>query len=300
MTQVDPDPVAQDARPGWRETIEADPLGLVTHRHGEAEESGPAPSQQRELIRLVAGVAVLIGLGFLAGYGETVLVVLALIACIVAHEAGHFFAAQRGGVKVTEFFVGFGPRVWSVRRGETEYGVKALPLGGYCRIIGMNNLDPVDPSDEPRTYRSASLGRRLLIDVAGSTTHFVIALLVLFSMFFWTGDNGNYLTDVPASNPIIAISGLASGSSPGPGGWFPRRRSDPCHRRAILHVLGGNGRLHSCACRGATRRDGEPGRTHPPPLSGAVDLAKVKVALGAGARRRRLPPAALSASSASG
>ena len=57
-------------------------------------------------------------------------------------------------MKVTEFFVGFGPRIWSIKRGETEYGVKAIPLGGYCRIIGMTNLEEVDPDDEPRAYRS--------------------------------------------------------------------------------------------------------------------------------------------------
>ena len=57
-------------------------------------------------------------------------------------------------MKVTEFFVGFGPRIWSFRRGETEYGVKAVILGGYCRIIGMTNLEEVAPEDEPRAYRS--------------------------------------------------------------------------------------------------------------------------------------------------
>ena len=57
-------------------------------------------------------------------------------------------------MKVTEFFVGFGPRLWSVQRGETEYGIKAIPLGGYCKIIGMTNLEEVAPEDEPRAYRS--------------------------------------------------------------------------------------------------------------------------------------------------
>jgi membrane-associated protease RseP (regulator of RpoE activity) len=163
---------------------------------------------------LLAVVALIVGLGFLAGVGETVLVVLFLILCIVAHEFGHFIAAKRGGVKVTEFFVGFGPRLWSVKRGETEYGVKALPLGGYCRIIGMNNLEEVDPADEARTYRHASFGRRLTIDVAGSAMHFIIAFVLLFTMFFWTGDSGRYLTNVPANNPIMQIYGFTTGQSP--------------------------------------------------------------------------------------
>ena len=120
-------------------------------------------------------MGVIVGLGFAAGAGETVLLVLALIGCIVAHEFGHFVTAKAAGIKVTEFFVGFGPRLWSVRRGETEYGVKALPLGGYCRILGMNNLEEVDPADEPRTYRQAPLWRRLSVALAGSAMHFLIA-----------------------------------------------------------------------------------------------------------------------------
>src|SRR4029078_10341774 len=83
-------------------------------------------------------------------------VVLTLPLIIMLHEAAHFFAAKRGGMKVTEFFVVFGPRIWSIRRGETEYGIKAVILGGYCRIIGMTNLEEVAPEDEPRAYRSKS------------------------------------------------------------------------------------------------------------------------------------------------
>ena len=174
----------------------------------------PAGSTRGEILRLVVVVAAGIAVGYAAGYGETVLLILFLIGCIVAHEFGHFVAAKTGRVKVTEFFVGFGPKLWSVRRGETEYGVKALPLGGYCRIIGMNSLEEVEPADEARTYRAAPLWRRLLIDVAGSSMHFVIALLVLFAMFFWTGDQGRYLTHIAADNPIAAIVGIQGGQSP--------------------------------------------------------------------------------------
>src|SRR5208282_2254501 len=120
-------------------------------------------------------------------------VVLALVAMVMLHEFGHFATAKWSGMKVTEFFVGFGPRLWSLRRGETEYGIKALPLGGYCRIIGMNNLEEVDPADEPRTYRQAPVWRRLSVALAGSAMHFLIAICLLFTMFFWTGDRGAYL-----------------------------------------------------------------------------------------------------------
>src|SRR5687768_18508845 len=97
---------------------------------------------------------------------------------IFLHELGHYLTAKWAGMKVTEFFVGFGPRIWSFRRGETEYGVKVLPLGGYCRIIGMNNLEPIAPEDEARTYRQQPFPQRLAVAVAGSFMHAVMAFMV--------------------------------------------------------------------------------------------------------------------------
>src|SRR5689334_24621732 len=94
------------------------------------------------------GPLALVGLlGLLWWYGgpTMVVVVLALILSIVLHELGHFLTAKKAGMKCTEFFVGFGPRIWSTRRGETEYGIKAIPAGAYVRIIGMNNLEEIDP-----------------------------------------------------------------------------------------------------------------------------------------------------------
>src|SRR2546421_10982618 len=99
----------------------------------------------------------IIGAGVLAaaitGVTKTVAVVIAIVVMIMLHELGHFATAKWAGMKVTEYFLGFGPRLWSIRRGETEYGVKAIPAGGYVKIIGMTNLEEVDPADEPRTYR---------------------------------------------------------------------------------------------------------------------------------------------------
>src|SRR5258705_7197329 len=89
---------------------------------------------------------------------------------------GLFIPAKRSGMKVTEFFVGFGPRLWSTRRGETEYGVKAVPLGGYCRIIGMTNLEEVAPDDEPRAYRNKRTSAKVFVAAAGPAVHFVIAV----------------------------------------------------------------------------------------------------------------------------
>ncbi|MBS2532328.1 site-2 protease family protein [Catenulispora sp. NF23] len=108
-----------------------------------------------------------------------ILFALALIASIMLHEAGHMVCARKAGGKVTEFFIGFGPRLWSFRRGETEYGVKAIPAGGYVKIVGMTDLEPIDPEDEPRAFYRKPLGWRLLTLSAGSLVHFIIALVLL-------------------------------------------------------------------------------------------------------------------------
>jgi membrane-associated protease RseP (regulator of RpoE activity) len=123
-------------------------------------------------------------------------IVFGFIVLIVLHEAGHYWTAKKSGMKVTEFFVGFGPRLWSFRRGETEYGVKAIPAGGYVRIIGMNNLEEVDPVDEPRTYRQKSYWRRMSVAVAGSAMHFAIALVCLFALLVGFGVNDEEIWDV--------------------------------------------------------------------------------------------------------
>jgi membrane-associated protease RseP (regulator of RpoE activity) len=125
----------------------------------------------------------------------TIGVLVAIIAMIMLHELGHFVMAKRAGMKVTEFFLGFGPRLWSIRRGETEYGVKAIPAGGYVRIIGMSNVDVVDPADEERTYRAKPYRDRLGVAVAGSTMHFLIAFLLLLTVYAAVG--------IPSARPVI-------------------------------------------------------------------------------------------------
>lgn len=106
--------------------------------------------------------------------------VFAIGFAIMLHEAGHFLTARMFGMKASEFFIGFGPRIWSFRRGETEYGIKAIPAGGYVRIVGMNSHDAVDPEDRPRAFFNQPAWQRLVVLVAGSATHFVIAAVLLF------------------------------------------------------------------------------------------------------------------------
>ena len=102
-----------------------------------------------------------------------------MLLVIMVHEAGHFFVAKAFGFKATKFFLGFGPTLWSTRRGETEYGVKLLPLGGFVKIVGMNPYEEVAPEDEPRSYANKPRWQRALVLVAGSATHWPVAFVIL-------------------------------------------------------------------------------------------------------------------------
>src|SRR5712672_3435154 len=93
-----------------------------------------------------------------------VIFIVALLVSVMLHETGHFVLAKKFGMKVTRYFVGFGPTIWSTWRGETEYGIKALPFGGFVKIVGMHSLDdPEDPEDEPRAFRSHPAWQRILV-----------------------------------------------------------------------------------------------------------------------------------------
>lgn len=149
----------------------------------------PEASQLPPRINLAGGM-LLLGLLILLGAMVSlvaVIVVLGLIFMIFLHEMGHFATARFTGMKASEFFIGFGPRIWSFKRGETEYGVRILPLGAYVRILGMSNLEEIAPEEEARTYRSKPYASRLLVAVAGSAMHFLLALAVLWSLFSAVG-----------------------------------------------------------------------------------------------------------------
>ena len=89
--------------------------------------------------------------------------VLALLTSVMFHELGHFLTARKFGMHVSEFFVGFGKRIWSITRGETEYGVKAIPAGGYCRIEGMTPVDEMPAGQEHRAFVKASSLKKLIV-----------------------------------------------------------------------------------------------------------------------------------------
>jgi RIP metalloprotease RseP len=149
----------------------------------EPEQEGPREPTVLDRVAANRGVrlAVLIaGLGYLA-YASlwAFAIVMALAFCIFMHELGHYLVAKRAGMKVTEFFIGFGPRIWSFQRGETEYGIKLIWLGAYVKIIGMSNLEDVSPEDEARSYRSKSFSKRMPVVLAGPAMNLALGFLIL-------------------------------------------------------------------------------------------------------------------------
>lgn len=111
-----------------------------------------------------------------------VLFVLGIGLSLALHEAGHLLSAKAFGMKVRRYFVGIGPRIWSFRRGETEYGLKALPIGGFCEIAGMTTLDEVTPDEERRAMWRQKTWKRTVVMATGPFTHFVLGFVLLYAM----------------------------------------------------------------------------------------------------------------------
>ena len=177
------------------------------------EQQAPAqpPVQERDVTGLVLLLALVILLGVWGGL-PALAIVAGLVVMIFLHELGHYLTAKWAGMKVTEFFLGFGPRLWSFRRGETEYGVKAIPAGAYVRIIGMSNLDEVDLSDEQKTYRAKPFWRRLSVALSGSAMHFLQAFVIMFVLLAVVGaENDASRWTVQASQGPALEAGIRPG-----------------------------------------------------------------------------------------
>ena len=132
--------------------------------------------------------------------------VVALLLSVMIHEFGHYITARRYGMWVSEFFVGFGKKIWSVERGETEFGVKAIPAGGYCKIEGMSPGDEMPQGEEERAFYRASSGKKLVVLGAGSFLHFVLGYLLLFTLFAGIGTN----QVLPVINQVVPDSAASA------------------------------------------------------------------------------------------
>ena len=188
-----------------------------------------------------------------------VIFIVALLFSVMLHETGHFVTAKKFGMKVTRYFVGFGPTLWSTWRGETEYGIKALPFGGFVKIIGMHSLDDVDdPADEPRSFRRQPAWQRIVVLCAGSFMHFVLAFLLIVGLALGIGIENDNTTQLGTISSCVAVERHRAGQRhlhrvepavPGQAGRAadrrqgdrlrrhageqldPARRRDPCRAR---------------------------------------------------------------------
>ncbi len=118
----------------------------------------------------------------------------ALGVIIVVHEAGHLLVAKAFGVRVLTFSVGFGRRIWGIQRGETEYRVSVVPLGGYVRLSGEN---PEEATSDPRDFLSKPRWQRILVYLAGPAMNVLLAIFI-FAGLFMVGMRIPYLPDVPS------------------------------------------------------------------------------------------------------
>lgn len=121
------------------------------------------------------------------GFLGVIAFVVALLGSVMVHEFGHYITAKRYGMRVTEFFLGFGSRIWSTTRGETEFGLKAIPAGGYCKISGMSIHEELPDEIKPRAFYRASVPKKLVVLGAGSFLHFVLGIVLLFTLFAGVG-----------------------------------------------------------------------------------------------------------------
>ncbi len=182
-------------------------------------ESDPAPdSNPARVVQLLVALVLITAVFIALGWGYLLLFIAILFAIVMLHEFGHFVTAKRAGMKVTEYFVGFGPRLWSVRRGETEYGVKAIPAGGYVRITGFTSTEEVPEEDEARAYRQQPFHQRIIVASAGSAMHFLIAfVLALILVFTFGRTTNNYtvgsLEHWPGRTTPAALAGLRVGDT---------------------------------------------------------------------------------------
>jgi membrane-associated protease RseP (regulator of RpoE activity) len=211
---------------------------------------------------------------------------LIIFVSVCLHEAGHMGTAKAFGMKVTRYFAGFGPTIWSFRKGETEYGLKAIPLGGFVKIVGMTPQDDdVEPGDEKRAMWRFPVWKRTIVMSAGSVTHFIIGLVLLWITVSFVGmPNPKLTTDqVPAQITLqngVPMSATATSCSLGNGGCL----SSPAMVAGlkdgdIVTAFNGTPTPHYSDLQSAIR-DAKPGATVPVNVTrGGVAQAPVQVKL---------------------
>jgi regulator of sigma E protease len=183
---------------------------------------------------------------------------------IILHEAGHFVAAKATGMRVEKFFLFMGPKLVSIKRGETEYGIAALPIGGYVKISGMNPEEELPPEVAPRAYYRKPVWQRIVVIAAGPAVNILLAFLILFSLYYLNAQQATQrVGEVNAGAPAAAVLEKGDEILAVDGESYPS-----LDREARLTRFGKDVAAHKCAgeqrdgCRAATpvtlavKRDG--------------------------------------------
>ena len=192
---------------------------FYTKFRNEIAAGGATDEKLNKNNKLTTAITSIVVVGLLVWLGVknpwSLVFVAGLIVSVFLHEVGHFLTARRSGMKVTQFYMGMGPKVFSFQRGEVEFGLRALPVGAFVRIVGMNNLDECAPEDEPRTYRQQSYPKRMLVITAGSLMHLRIAIVLFVGVYSTAGrfgDTGELLIyGAPAIDSPAEKIGLRDG-----------------------------------------------------------------------------------------
>jgi regulator of sigma E protease len=132
---------------------------------------------------------------------------LGFAALIILHEAGHFAAAKAVGMRVERFSLFLGPLLVKVRRGETEYGIAPIPLGGYVKITGMNPNEDIPEDVLPRAYYNQPVWKRIVVILAGPAVNVVIAFLIVWALFLSNGQAApsSRVAEVTKGSPAAAV-----------------------------------------------------------------------------------------------
>jgi membrane-associated protease RseP (regulator of RpoE activity) len=161
-----------------------------------------------------------------------VLFALAILISVALHECGHMWVARATGMKVRRYFVGFGPTLWSARRGETEYGVKGVPLGGFCDIAGMTPVEDLAPDELERAMYKQATWKRVAVLFAGPGMNFVICLVLIYGIaLVWGLPNLHPPTravvgETTCVAPETAPGKIADCTGPGPAALAGIRAGD--------------------------------------------------------------------------
>ncbi len=193
-------------------------------------------------------------------------VFLGFCLLILLHEAGHFVAAKATGMRVEGFYLFFGPTLWSLKRGDTEYGIKSIPLGGYVKINGMNPEEEMPPGEEHRAYHRQKVWKRIVVAAAGPAVNIVLAFVILFTVFKVGGleeikpQVGEVEPKTPAAkllqpgDRIVAIEGHRFAGLP------PEQRIERFGKLVAAHECAGK-QTNGCAAKTPVeltiRRDGQ-------------------------------------------